>query len=719
MQRSRQRRRSLSFIALTLAVTLSLVGCESAGQAQVSEIDADGPAVTAEPGPREGGSSPAPLRGDDRHADPWSARSYAGTTPAKGLPAGVEWLNSEYPLTLEQLEGKIVLVDFWTYGCINCIHNIPRLIELQEKYADSLVVIGVHSAKFANEGRSENLRRTISRYDIPYPVVNDADRRIMDAWNVHAWPTMFLIDPAGNVAGRETGEGFYDKFNRAILSLIREFEDRGELDRGPVDFTPDRGGLPQTVLSFPAKVLGDLDRDRIFVSDTSKHRVLEVDATDGAVRRVFGSGAPGFRDGDAGEAQFRKPRGLALTPDGGTLYVADTANHSLREIDLAGEEVTTLLGTGIKAYNYPPRPGPLPDRALRSPWDLALRDELLYVAMAGSHQIWQINLETRMADFAAGTGREAVIDGPAFESRLAQPSGLTIRGDQLYFADSESSFIRRLSLPEDAAAHGDAGSDGRRVAFEGRVETLTGSGTGLFEYGDVDGRAAEVRLQHPLGMATDGEAVYIADSYNHKIKRLDPESREVRTLFGGESGWADGRDAQFFEPGGIDIDGGTLLVADTNNHAIRLIDLETGLTETLVVHSVPRSPREIATVQLPPARVQPGSRELSVEISLPEGFKVNDDAPSGVTLTELPGFLRTEEREVRSPGQPFPVRLPVEARAGSGSLRVRLSLVYCREEEEGICFFETVDLVAPVEVTPGAAGETRIRLAHRVEHPEL
>ncbi len=643
------------------------------------------------------------------------ARSYAGNSPSRPLPTDLEWLNTEYPLSLEQLRGKIVLMDFWTYGCINCIHNIPELIDLQEKYRDTLVIIGVHSAKFENEGRTENLRRIISRYNIPYPVINDAERRMMDEWNVRAWPTLVLIDPAGNVAGRETGEGFYQKFNRAILGLIQEFEERGDLDRSPVGHTVGTEGLPQTVLAFPSKVLADLDRNRLFVSDTNNHRVLEVDAASGAVNRVIGAGTAGFEDGSLTDATFRKPRGMALSPGGATLYVADTGNHAVRTVDLAGGSVSTLAGTGIRPYNYPPHPGPLPTRGLRSPWDLALREDLLYVAMAGSHQLWQIDLAGSVADYAAGTGGEEVVDGPAFSSRLAQPSGLTILDGHLYFADSESSFLRRLSLPAPAGAGAVPGP------FEGVVETVAGSGNGLFDFGDRDGVGREVKMQHPLGLAADDRYVYIADTYNHKIKRYDPRTREVTTIAGGEAGWADGDGARFFEPGGLDLHGETLYVADTNNHAVRKLNLRTGVTETLVVHSVPRSPREVPTVQVTPARLRPGTRTLAVNVELPEGFKVNDTAPSGVTLTTLPRFLTAAVREIRAPGQTFPVRFEVAATPGSGSARARINVVYCRDGEEGICFFETVDLVIPIEVVESAAADPAapsVAVTHRVVHRE-
>ena len=713
-------------LALPLAASLlgacasspgAAAGADVAGDVARRDDDAEAEASVGE---AKRSDSRRPLRGDDRHTDPWVARSYAGNSPSQPLPTDLEWLNTEYPLSLEQLRGKIVLIDFWTYGCINCIHNIPELIDLQEKYRDTLVIIGVHSAKFENEGRTENLRRIISRYNIPYPVINDAERRMMDEWNVRAWPTLVLIDPAGNVAGRETGEGFYQKFNRAILGLIQEFEERGDLDRSPVGHTVGTEGLPQTVLSFPSKVLADHDGNRLFVSDTNNHRVLEVDAASGAVNRVIGAGTPGFEDGSLTDATFRKPRGMALDSGGTTLYVADTGNHAVRTVDLAGGNVSTLAGTGTRPYNYPPHPGPLPTRGLRSPWDLALRDRLLYIAMAGSHQIWQIDLAGRIADYAAGTGGEEVVDGPAFSSRLAQPSGLTILDTHLYFADSESSFLRRLSLPAPAGAtpgvnsagadsHGaggaGAGADARTAGagtapgpFEGVVETVAGSGNGLFDFGDRDGVGREVKMQHPLGLATDDRYVYIADTYNHKIKRYDPRTREVTTIAGGEAGWADGDGARFFEPGGLDLHGETLYVADTNNHAIRRLDLRTGATETLVVHSVPRSPREVPTVQVPPARLRPGTRTLAVNVELPEGYKVNDAAPSGVTLTTLPRFLTAPEREIRAPGQTFPVRFEVAAAPGSGSARARINLVYCREGAEGICFFETVDLVIPMEV---------------------
>jgi thiol-disulfide isomerase/thioredoxin len=115
---------------------------------------------------------------------------------APEFPAGMQWLNTATPLRLADLRGKIVLLDFWTYCCINCMHIIPELTALERKYPNELVVIGVHSAKFHNEGDSENIRQAILRYEIQHPVVNDRDFRIWRSYAVRAWPTLMVIKPS-------------------------------------------------------------------------------------------------------------------------------------------------------------------------------------------------------------------------------------------------------------------------------------------------------------------------------------------------------------------------------------------------------------------------------------------------------------------------------------------------------------------------------------------
>ena len=482
---------------------------------------------------------------------------------APEFPTGLDWFNVAAPLSLRALRGKVVLLDFWTYGCINCLHIIPDLKRLEEKYRAELVVVGVHSAKFTNERRGENLRRILVRYDVDHPVVNDERFEIWREYGARAWPTQVLIDPEGYLVGTASGEGNGEAFDRAIAAVIQVFEAQGKIDRTPVTLSPERERLQMGTLAFPGKVLADETSDRLFIADSNHHRLL-ICTLDGAVVDAAGSGGFGWTDGAFDDACFYRPQGLAL--DGQTLYVADTENHVIRAVDLNARQVATIAGTGRQAA-WGGIGGASRETSLSSPWDLQLATRLLFIAMAGLHQVWMLDLDRGLVMSYAGSGREARVDGPADEAAFAQPSGLSLHHSTLYVADSESNIIRAIALPP-----------------SNDVQTLAGGD--LFEFGDRDGTGDDVRLQHPLGVAWAGGAVYIADTYNHKIKRLDPTTRRVLTFAGtGEAGLADGAasQARFYEPGGLSATSTSLYIADTNNHAIRRVSLADGSTTTLEI----------------------------------------------------------------------------------------------------------------------------------------
>ncbi len=493
-----------------------------------------------------------------------SPHRYAGTVNAPEFPAGLDWLNTDHPLSLKELRGKIVLLDFWTFCCINCQHIIPELRKIERRYARELVVIGVHSAKFLGERDTAAVEHAVRRLSVGHPVINDRDRRVWQEYAVRCWPTLMLIDPHGKVVAKHEGEFLAEEMDTHLALMVRNFDAEGSLDRRPLSFTSARENEPDRPLFFPGKVLADEAGDALFIADTGHHRIVEVSLASGEVRRTFGSGKPDFADGEAATACFNSPQGLAL--DGDTLYVADTDNHAIRRVDLEAGLVVTVAGTGEKAMGLH-RGGPAVEVPLNSPWDLAAHEGTLYVAMAGFHQIWQIEPLDRAIPLA-GKGAENILDGSAEEAMFAQPSGLALDavGRSLYVADSEVSGIRVVDLKS------------------GEVRTISGSG--LFEFGDVDGVGETVRLQHPLGLALADGMLYIADSYNHKIKRCDRVTRQVTTFLGnGEPGLRDGAtiEARFSEPGGLTLADGKLYIADTNNHAIRVCDLTTGQVTTLAI----------------------------------------------------------------------------------------------------------------------------------------
>jgi len=423
-------------------------------------------------------------------------------------------------------------------------------------------VISVHAAKFPAEKITANIRAAVMRHGIDNPVVNDADFEIWQDYTVRAWPTVILIDPLGYVVGQQAGEIQADDFAAVIGAMVDDFEQDDKLSRAPVrGLRPEAVRQPEAPLHFPSKVLAAVG-GRLFIADTGHHRILEVQlepaARSGVIVRSFGTGEPGLHNGSAATAQFHGPHGLALveTATGATLFVADTENHAVRAINLVTEQVTTVAGTGeIGRGGAPQSTEPLAVE-LRSPWALLAAGDVLFIAMAGSHQIWVLLQQNRLGIFA-GTGREALIDGPRYEASFNQPSDLALALGHLLVADAEASAVRAIGL-DDA----------------GQVTTLAGQG--LFDFGDVDGIGAAVRLQHPIGLCSDGRTIYIADSYNHKIKTLDPATSAVRALIG--TGLAGGQDGSFSraalnEPEGLALADGLLFIADTNNHAIRVADL--------------------------------------------------------------------------------------------------------------------------------------------------
>src|ERR1044072_5866396 len=384
------------------------------------------------------------------------------------------WLNTERPLSLAALKGKVVLLDFWTYGCINCIHIIPDLKKLEKKYPNELVVIGVHSAKFENEKDTDNIRQIILRYEIEHPIVNDADFAIWKAYAVNAWPTRYLIDPAGYIIGRVSGEGYYEEIDKTISESIAKFRKRGELKEAPLKLVLVRAKVGDLALSFPGKVLADASSDRLFIADSDHNRIV-VTKLDGTLVQTIGTGIHGANDGPFDQATFFRPQGLALAGD--VLYVADTENHLIRAIDLKTKTVKTIAGTGQQSHEYD-QTGPARSIALNSPWDLQLLGRTLYIAMAGPHQIWKLDLNKQEISTFAGSGPEARADGARDEAGFAQPSGMATDGKTLFVSDAEANIIRAIDLSPN-----------------GRVRTLA-SGN-LFDFGAKDGSGNNVRLAHP------------------------------------------------------------------------------------------------------------------------------------------------------------------------------------------------------------------------------
>jgi sugar lactone lactonase YvrE len=424
---------------------------------------------------------------------------------------------------------------------------LPVVHRLEEKYANQLVVVGVHAGKFIAERVTENIRTATRRLGVAHPVVNDKAFRTWRAYGVNSWPTIVLISPDGQYIGQHSGEFTFEQFDQIIGLMVEAYKKEGTLTSEPLHFPVDADPTPASTLRFPGKVLADPEGGRLFIADTGNNRVLVANVSgDGAsaqVTSVIGSGEAGFKDGDFNAAQLNHPEGMALQDN--TLYIADTENHSVRAANLADGTLATIAGNG--AIGYSRTGGMGTEISLNSPWDLLESDNYLYIAMAGTHQIWRMVLSTGRVEPFAGDGRENIGDGLNKNSTLAQPSGLTTDEQRIFFADSESSAVRAADFSPD-----------------GYTQTLVGSG--LFDFGDRDGRALEAKLEHCLGVAYFEGALYIADTYNNKIKRLDLAAKEVHSVLGS------GEPEELYEPGGLSVwngeDGARLFVADTNNHSV-------------------------------------------------------------------------------------------------------------------------------------------------------
>ena len=647
----------------------------------------------------------------DGVVDPVKSRFSSADTGVTAVQRAITihdaWLNTSRALRPDDLEGRIILLDFWSYCCINCMHLIPELETLETEFGPDLTVIGVHSAKFDNEKDTENIRAAVLRYGIEHPVVNDSDFAIWQTFAVKAWPTQVLINPSGKVEQVYSGEGHLNDIRQDVTRLRREFA--GKINLTPLPMALEKSKLSETVLSYPGKIATD-GRELLFIADSSHHRILGARLNGEVVFSVGKVGERGKTDGDFEEARFSFPQGLVYRNS--TLYVADTENHLLRKVDLKTRKVSTVAGTGVQGVEHDVKDAPALESALSSPWDLAFYPTPgdITIAMAGLHQLWVYNIEARTLSVLAGSGREAIDDGPYPMNSLSQPSGLSASDEKLYFVDSETSSLRILEAR--------------------RVRTLLG--TGLFDFGFKDGVQGHARLQHPLGVFANHTGIYVADSYNHALRRYDPKTGKIETLTGGNKrGYRDGKlkSSLFNEPGGLIKIGSALYVADTNNNQIRVVDLQKKATSTLKLffssemaassiesepsQGAPRvpeiEPKKIAKAlpnlqKAAPARVLAG-KPVTIKLAVDKGWKLNEAAPSWVALYKPDGELLREFH--RAELEKFQVVLP--ALEADQDYRLQGTFYYCEERKGALCMIQSHDQV----LKTGASGAQELLIELR------
>ncbi|MGW7050690.1 NHL domain-containing thioredoxin family protein [Streptomyces sp. NPDC054887] len=569
------------------------------------------------------------------------------------------WLNTGgEELSLAGLRGRVVILDFWTFCCVNCLHVLDELRELEEKHRDTVVIVGVHSPKFVHEAEHRAVVDAVERYGVHHPVLDDPELATWKQYAVRAWPTLVVIDPEGYVVAQHAGEGHAHAIGKLVEELEAAHEAKGTLRRGDGPYV-----APEPVatdLRFPGKAVLLPDSGNFLVSDTTRHQLVELEA-DGetVVRRVGGEGA------------FKEPQGLALLPDG-RVVVADTVNHRLSVFDPATGAVEVVAGTGKQWWQGSPTSGPARDVDLSSPWDVAWWRGKVWIAMAGVHQLWTYDPAAGTVEAAAGTTNEGLVDGPAAEAWFAQPSGLAVSadGERLWVADSETSALRYV---------------------DGDLVVHTAVGTGLFDFGHRDGAAGQALLQHPLGVTAlpDG-SVAVSDTYNHALRRFDPASGEVTTLA-----------TDLREPSDAVLVGDDIVVVESARHRLTRLRLpEEAVRVEAVAHRTQRAATEVA----------PGRLRLDVVFQAPTGQKLDTRyGPSTRLLVSStpPELLSGGE----GAGTDLSRELELNPEVTEGVLHVSAMAASCDDDpanEYPACHVHQQDWGVPVRVT--ADGTPRLPL---------
>lgn len=465
------------------------------------------------------------------------------------FPENATWFNVTRPLTSVDLKGHIVLLDFFTPGCINCIHTLPMTKLLRREFGNRLLVIGVNSPKFMASRNQSSIAGFIQRYGIHHPIITDKNMRLWTKYGVFAWPTFVLLSGNGKILGHYIGEGHYRKIRTAIIKALTK-TNHSNLHKVNSILPLKPLSAPNTPLLQPEKVA--VNQNYVAVSDTGHNRIV-IFNHHGEVISIIGNGHRGKTNGPPLMATFNAPSGLAFY--GNVLLVADTGNQLIRSIDLKDFNVRTIAGNGKLEYGVHGQHQAL-DSSLNSPWGLDVIRNDLYIAMAGDHQVWKMNLTHHTIGPFAGSGIEGITDGPALQAEFAQSSGLAVNKDNLYVADPESSAIRVVNI---------------KSLY---VHTLVGKG--LFVFGLRNGPINQALLQHDQGLTLLQKKLYIADTFNNAIRSLNLVTDRVSTLAIGLA-----------QPGGLAVlNHHHLIVTDTNHNRLVTVNTINGHVSPWVVHGL-------------------------------------------------------------------------------------------------------------------------------------
>lgn len=537
-----------------------------------------------------------------------------------------EWFNVSRPLEASDLKDRVILLDFWTYACVNCIQALPEIKKLEQEFGSKLLVIGVHSGKFSNEKESKAIKKAILKNDITNPVVNDSGFKIWDSFKIKAWPSFVLLNPHGRIEKTYEGEGQVAQMVKDTKKLIRKF--RYQINRDLLPLALEKSSMIGNILNFPTKleIANNFNYENhkgfaLFVADSAGNDIV-VSSESGDIILKIGSGRKGFADGSFEDAAFDHPSSVLFAGD--KIYIADSGNHALRVADFKEKQVKTLIGDGIKGEGVTFENVSADGVNLASPTDIEFFPSNDYIAIAnsGTHQILSYNIKTKQIKALAGNGSEGIADGKNPGNSLAQTSDLAVYNKKLYFVDAESSSLR--------------------VINEGR-EVTTLIGKGLFDFGHENGNKNKALMQHPLGLMVDNSGAYISDSFNHVIRKYDFGKKEIHDVVGLKTrGDKVGKKTEFDEPDGIAATATKIYVADSNNNRILVIDRKKMDSEVFNIMPPLKFPKEGFLEYLPNLEKMPVVKvkdggDISVVINVNEGWKINEEGPSFINLLEIVG----------------------------------------------------------------------------------
>ncbi len=534
-----------------------------------------------------------------------------------------QWFNVSQNLTRKDLEGRIVLLDFWSSNCINCLQNIPKIKKLEEKFGDKLLVIGVHSGRLDNEKNPKSVREAVITYDINHPVINDYDLEIWGDFDISSWPTLVLVNPRGKIEYQQKGSIEVEKFSKKITKLVKKY--RFILNFEPLPIVLERNNIENHILNFPSKIehasnfkYKDIEINALIISNSLDNYII-VSTLDGKIIEKIGSKAAGFKDGNFKDATFNYPTGLLYRDD--ILYVADRGNNAIRKVDFINKKVTTVIGSGVsgdilqnlvdaKGFN------------LSSPQDLDYfpDENHIIIANLGSNQLLIYDIENQKIKPFAGNGKRNLVNGKYPNNSLAQPSGIDANGDKLYFVDAYSSSLRSVDK-------------------SGNVETLIGKG--IREFGNKNGSKSEALMQNPGGVFVTNSAIYIADSYNHLVRKYDNDSKNISNYSGNGVKSDDiGDITSYSEVSDLTLVKDNFYIVDSHNN--RIIVKNTVNSKTSILDILPKLvlPQDGLLEYLPNLEVIPNqavksNENINLLFNLGEGWKINEMAPSFFNLVEI------------------------------------------------------------------------------------